>query len=638
MSWLDLEPPPCCPPTPRATSRSCCGWTTPGPGSGRFLVIAPGAARVQLLSTSPNAYPVSKVTTTRPGGVAVVEVVNADDAAALPAGAPRRRRAPARRRGAAPQPRPARPVARGAEVPCHDRHRRGGLPRLRGRPLGRARAAGAPRHPRRTGRPPGHDRRAGRPARAVGAPARRGVTGCAARRRGARRGRSPRPRTARRAARRRPATRPGPPRREAEAASDDLASPPCCRCCAAPPRSSGPSLARRHGLGPGPRPGRRPARDAARRPLVDADAAVRGRLLAAHTAARAAAGWEPAEWALDRDLDDALDLLLAGPGDPPDAVALVGERHRQVRRRSVVLGAGAALAAAAVGRLGRAGGHDGGVVAGRTSTTRARRPGLGDGEQLAGPRRARDRRRGRRPGGRRLAAGAPALGRRPGRPAGRRRGNGRRERARGHPGAHVGGAARRRPGSLAPVGLVRDRVTFRTTSSRSPSRPGPTTGRGPGAVLLLARPAVLEARYSPLVAYGAQRRGRPQLDRGALRDGVATVPLRGPLPPPSGCASTATTAARSVRHRSGSPAPSPSGPLAESLLAALGPFVAACTGLPASAVRSRIALEAAVPGDVLVQAARGRRRPAAGRVVVAHTDLPERRAAAQRPGRRRRPR
>ncbi|HYN66195.1 MAG TPA: hypothetical protein VES93_04850, partial [Ornithinibacter sp.] len=49
------------------------------PGVGRFLVVAPGAARVQLLSTSPNAYPVSKVTGTR-DGVAIVEVVNADDA------------------------------------------------------------------------------------------------------------------------------------------------------------------------------------------------------------------------------------------------------------------------------------------------------------------------------------------------------------------------------------------------------------------------------------------------------------------------------------------------------------------------------------------------------------------------------
>ena len=81
--------------------------------------------------------------------------------------------------------------------------------------------------------------------------------------------------------------------------------------------------------------------------VTDADASVRRRLLGAHTSARTAAGWEPAPWALDRDLEDALDLLMAGPGDPPDAVALVGERHRQVHRRSVVLGAGAALAAAA---------------------------------------------------------------------------------------------------------------------------------------------------------------------------------------------------------------------------------------------------------------------------------------------------
>ena len=38
---------------------------------------------MQLLATSPNAYPVSKVTTTRTGGVAIVDVVNADDAAAF---------------------------------------------------------------------------------------------------------------------------------------------------------------------------------------------------------------------------------------------------------------------------------------------------------------------------------------------------------------------------------------------------------------------------------------------------------------------------------------------------------------------------------------------------------------------------
>jgi DNA-directed RNA polymerase specialized sigma24 family protein len=80
MSWLDLEPPSVLPAdTPRdepvvlrlEDSRSRVG---------RFLVIAPGAARVQLLSTASNTYLASKVTTTRPGGVAIVEVANADDA------------------------------------------------------------------------------------------------------------------------------------------------------------------------------------------------------------------------------------------------------------------------------------------------------------------------------------------------------------------------------------------------------------------------------------------------------------------------------------------------------------------------------------------------------------------------------
>ncbi len=49
---------------------------------GRFLVVAPGGARAQLLATSPNAYPVSKVTNFK-GDTAVVSVINADDAAAF---------------------------------------------------------------------------------------------------------------------------------------------------------------------------------------------------------------------------------------------------------------------------------------------------------------------------------------------------------------------------------------------------------------------------------------------------------------------------------------------------------------------------------------------------------------------------
>lgn len=50
--------------------------------TGRFLVVAPGGARAQLLGTSPNAYPVSKVTPFK-GDTAVVSVINADDAPAF---------------------------------------------------------------------------------------------------------------------------------------------------------------------------------------------------------------------------------------------------------------------------------------------------------------------------------------------------------------------------------------------------------------------------------------------------------------------------------------------------------------------------------------------------------------------------
>lgn len=53
------------------------------PDVGRFLVVAPGAARVQLISTSPSGYPVSKVVRTQGRSASVVELVNADDAAGL---------------------------------------------------------------------------------------------------------------------------------------------------------------------------------------------------------------------------------------------------------------------------------------------------------------------------------------------------------------------------------------------------------------------------------------------------------------------------------------------------------------------------------------------------------------------------
>ena len=75
-----------------------------------------------------------------------------------------------------------------------------------------------------------------------------------------------------------------------------------------------------------------------------AAASLHVRLATAHDAARDAQGLPPAEWALERDVADAVDVLLRGVPDPPDPAALVSERRRVVRRRSLlVAGAGAAL-------------------------------------------------------------------------------------------------------------------------------------------------------------------------------------------------------------------------------------------------------------------------------------------------------
>lgn len=84
-------------------------------------------------------------------------------------------------------------------------------------------------------------------------------------------------------------------------------------------------------------------------PVVQASSALRAALGRAHDAAREAVGLAAAEWALERDLDDALDVLLEGQGDPPDPAALVEERRRSVRRRSVLLGGVVTLSVGAAG-------------------------------------------------------------------------------------------------------------------------------------------------------------------------------------------------------------------------------------------------------------------------------------------------
>ena len=263
----------------------------------------------------------------------------------------------------------------------------------------------------------------------------------------------------------------------------------------------------------------------------DADLEVRRRLLAAHAGARAAAGWEPAEWAVDRDLDDALDLLLGDHSDPPDAVALVGERNRQVRRRSVVLGTGATLVAGVV----TAWGVDA-VVTGAASEAAPLPPGPGDPVWTtsnswpargrlatdagvaalvasASPRAhllwADDL------AGQRVVVAAPADGS-------------------GSGGTLVrvwAGSRGADPASLTAVDLVRDRVALMDDVVPLAVEAGVDDEDGAGAVLLLARPTVLEASYSPLVSYERNGGVGRRWTKVALRDGVATVPIRGPMPP-----------------------------------------------------------------------------------------------------------
>ena len=357
-------------------------------------------------------------------------------------------------------------------------------------------------------------------------------------------------------------------------------------------------------------------------PVRDADLAVRRRLLGAHTAARAAAGWEPAEWALDRDLEDALDLLLADHADPPDAVALVDERHRRVRRRSVVLGTGASLAAGAAAFW-----FVDGVAAGTASEAAPQPPRPGDPVWV---------RTSSWPARGRLAADARVAALVAGASprahllwaddlAGQRVVVAATADASGAGGTLVrmwtgprGAAA----DTLLPTGLVRDRVTFIDDVVPVAVEAGPDDEDGAGAVLLLARPTVLEASYSPVVAYARNGGVGRQWTEVGLRDGVATVALRGPMPPTFRVRLDGFDAGPLGATPLGLPVPDdPKAPLGDGLLEALGPFVSACTGLPVSAVRSTVVLEAAVDGDVLVPLA-SRERAARGRVVVAHTALP----------------
>ena len=81
MNSLEIEPPALLPASTPANAPVVSRLNDLRPGVSRFLVIAPGAVRVQLLSTHTSAHPASKLTTTR-HGVAIVLVNSVGKAAA----------------------------------------------------------------------------------------------------------------------------------------------------------------------------------------------------------------------------------------------------------------------------------------------------------------------------------------------------------------------------------------------------------------------------------------------------------------------------------------------------------------------------------------------------------------------------
>jgi hypothetical protein len=344
--------------------------------------------------------------------------------------------------------------------------------------------------------------------------------------------------------------------------------------------------------------------------------AVRSRLLAAHTAARVREGAMPAEWRFERDLLDAVDLLLGDQDDPPDPAELVGSRRGQVRRRSLLLGGGAAACVAALG--GWAVREVGlGAASGRVPTP----PGPGDPAWRSAatwPARgslARD-----------AGLAALALTASPGArllfaddlPGRRVVVVGSTDRS-GSPGTEVRlwtgreGAA---PEELVETSLGRTRVEF-ADDVVPVVVPAPAQAGLPD-LLVLARPPVLAAEYSTRVSYLRTGEVNRSWSEVRLTGGVATVPITSPVPPALRVRVDGYDGAAVGAVVVGLGPPDLSAPLAESLVEAVGPFVAACTGTEPSSLRHTVALEARVSGDLVDVDGIG----GGGRVAVVHTRLP----------------
>lgn len=350
-------------------------------------------------------------------------------------------------------------------------------------------------------------------------------------------------------------------------------------------------------------------------PLHEAASGVRARLGTAHDAARRSAGLQPARWALDHDTADALDLLLDGQEEPPDPAGLVSAGTSRLHRRSLVVGgvAAAGLAAGAWAVSTSLSSRENpspaalpvppaGDISWASTRTWVPRGALRADPAIVALVRARDSRArllwADDVGDRRVVIARGDLSRE------------------GSTTLRVWAGARSAPvGALSEVPLRVDEIE---DADDAVALTLPTAG-GSGVLVLLSRPQVLRCAYSPLVTYTRTGGVRRAWREAGLEDGIATVAL--PLPP-----------GPALRVRLGGYDGPPVGPqrvtlgtgreteddLADSLVAAVGPFVAAASGQPRSSLRSEVVLQADVPGDVLapwVVVA----RPGLGRVVVVHT-------------------
>ena len=348
-----------------------------------------------------------------------------------------------------------------------------------------------------------------------------------------------------------------------------------------------------------------------------AEDAVRARLLTAHTSARVDQGGMPAEWRLERDLSDAVDLLLADHDDPPDPAELVGSRSVQLRRRSLVLGATGGLCALALGAwAAREVGL--GAVAGpaapppgpndpvwRSAATWPARGRLADDAVLASlvttmAPSSRLLFADDLPGRRVVVVGKPDEGGTPGLDV------------RLWTGPEGGG-----PEVLVETSVGRSRVQF--ADDVVPVVVPQPAQAGLPELLLLTRPVVATAEYSTRVSYARTGEVSRTWREVRLTGGVATVPITSPVPPALRVRVDGYDGAAVGAVVTGLGPPDLAASLADSLVSALGPFVSACTGVEPSSLRHTVVLDAEVPGDVVAVEGTGGR---GGRVVVVQTRLP----------------